>query len=94
MTMMELMGMMVQTVENGDAMMHFSHDGVLHYIVDDFGGFDEDWSELDADWTDEELVGAVEDALDEMADEVVGDFYVQYHFGDAVVQLGYTSYDI
>lgn len=93
MMMMELVGMMMQAQENGDAFVDFYGDA-LHFTVNDFEGFDEDWSEVDHEFVNAELVEAIEDALDEMADEVVGDFYVEYHFGDAVVELGYTSYDI
>lgn len=93
MMMIELIGMMMQAEENGDAFVDF-HGDALHFTVNDFEGFDEGWGEVFHEFVDAELVEAIEDALDEMADEVVGDFYVEYHFGDAIVVLGYTSYDI
>lgn len=91
--MMELVGMMMQAQENGDAFVDFYGDA-LHFTVNDFEGFDDDWSEVFREFVNAELVEAIEEALDEMADKIVGDFYVEYHFGNAVVELGYTSYDI
>jgi hypothetical protein len=60
----------------------------------DFEGFDEDWSEIDHEWIDEEIVEEVLDWLKTHADRVEGDFYVSYYFGDIEVQVGYTSFDI
>lgn len=93
MTMMELIAKMIKAEENGDAFVEM-RKGVLYFTVNDFEGFDEDWGEVMHDFTDGELVEEIEDALEEMADEVVGDFYVEYYFGDAIVEVGYTSYDI
>ena len=93
MMMMELVGMMMQAQDNGDAYVDF-RGGALHFTINDFEGFDEDWSEVEHDFIDVELVDDIEDALEDMADERVGDYYVEYHFGDAVVVVGSTSMDI
>ena len=95
MTMMELLGMMIQAEENGDAFVDFDvEDASISLTINDFEGFNEDWSEVMHDFADADLVEAIEDALDEMADSTEGDFYVYYHFAQWTVCLGYTSYDI
>jgi len=59
-----------------------------------FGGFDEDWSEISRDFVDEKTVDEVLEWLKKNADYIEDDYYYYYHFGDIVVEVGYTSYDI
>ena len=66
----------------------------INLTIDDFEGFDEDWSEVDREYVDEDAVDEVLEWLEENADCVDGDFYHYYHFGDIVVEVGYTSFDI
>lgn len=69
-------------------------DGHIDLTISDFGGFDDDWREIDREFVDADAVEEVLDWLEASADYVDGDFYYYYHFGDIVVELGYTSYDI
>ena len=47
------------------------------------------------DWLDnEKAVEEVLEWLEENADFVENDFYDYYHFGDIVVEVGYTAFDI
>ena len=69
-------------------------DNRINLTIDDFEGFDDDWSEMDREFVDAAAVEEVLDWLEESADYVDGDFYHYYHFGDIVVELGYTSFDI
>ena len=65
----------------------------LYVTVEDFEGFDEDWSEIDREYNAE----AVEDFLtwlEAQAQEVKGDYYKRYYLEDVVVCVGYASYDI
>ena len=62
--------------------------------INDFEGFDDDWDEVDREFVDEGAVEEVLDWLKENADYVDGDYYRYYHFGDIVVIVGYTSFDI
>ena len=62
--------------------------------INDFEGFDDDWDEVDREFVDEDAVKEVLDWLEENADCVDGDYYRYYHFGDIVVVVGYTSFDI
>lgn len=69
-------------------------DNHIDLTIDDFEGFDEDWSEIYRELVDADAVEEVLDWLEASADYVDGDFYYYYHFGDIVVELGYTSFDI
>ena len=65
----------------------------LVITVDDFEGFDEDWSEIMRDY-DEEAVDGLIEWLKEHCISEDGDFYSYYHFEEFDVQLGYSSFDI
>ena len=66
----------------------------IDLTIEDFGGFDENWTEIDREFVDEDLVDEVLEWLEENADCIDGDFHHYYQFGDIVVQVGYTSFDI
>ena len=69
-------------------------DNHIDLTIDDFDGFDEDWNEIDREFVDEDLVDEVLEWLEENADYVDGDFYRYYYFGEIVVEVGYSSFDI
>jgi hypothetical protein len=66
----------------------------IDLTIDDFEGFDENWSEIDREFVDADAVEEVIKWLAENADYIDGNFYRYYHFGDIVVEVGYTSFDI
>lgn len=65
----------------------------LHVTIEDFDGFDEDWSEIDREYDEEAVEGFVE-WLEAQAQEVDGDYYKYYYLEDVVVRVGYASYNI
>ena len=65
----------------------------LVITVDDFEGFDEDWSEIMREY-DEDAVSALIDWLEEHCISEDGDLYYEFYFEEFNVQLGYSSYDI
>ena len=69
-------------------------DNHIDLTIDDFEGFDDDWCEVDREFVDADAVEEVLEWLEENADYVDGDFYHYYHFGEIVVEVGYTSFDI
>lgn len=69
-------------------------DNHIYLTINDFEGFDDDWNEIEREYEDEEAVDNVLDWLKENADEITGDFYCDYRFGDIIVRVGYTSFDI
>ena len=70
------------------------NDNRIDLTINDFEGFDEHWREIDREFVDEDAVGEVLKWLEENADCVDGYLYRYYHFGEIVVEVGYTSYDI
>ena len=66
----------------------------INLTINDFDGFDDDWSEIERDFVDENAVDEVLEWLEENADYVDGDFYHYYYFGEIVVEVGYSSFDI
>ena len=65
----------------------------LVITIDDFEGFDEDWSEIMREYD----IDAVHDLIDWLEEHCIsedGDFYSYYYFEEFDVQLGYSSYDI
>lgn len=65
----------------------------LIITVDDFEGFDDDWSEVMREYDVEAVDGLIE-WLEEHCISEEDDLYSYYHFEDFDVQLGYTSFDI
>lgn len=66
----------------------------IHLTIDDFAGFDEDWNEIDREFVDPEAVEETLAWLCDNASAITDNFYTRYQFGDVVVVLGYSSYDI
>lgn len=73
---------------------YFVNNNHIDLTIDDFEGFDENWSEVDREFVDADTVEEVLEWLEENADCIDGDFYHYYHFGEIVVKVGYTSFDI
>jgi hypothetical protein len=61
--------------------------------VQDFEGFDEDWSEIYADY-DEDAVDALLEWLEEQCVSSYGDFYEFYEFEGFYVKVGYASMEV
>lgn len=62
--------------------------------VNDFEGFDENWSEIDRELDNEELVDEIEEILSAECVSEGGDFYHYYDFDGFSVKWGYASFDI
>lgn len=68
-------------------------DECVYVEVQDFGGFDEDWCEIDLDY-DEDAVDALLEWLEEQCVSSYGDFYEVYEFEGFFVKVGYASMDV
>lgn len=79
---------------SADVSYHVADDGYIWVTVEDFAGFDEDWSEIDRELEDAEAVDALIEWLEAHADSREGDFYYEYHFDAITVCLGWASYEI
>lgn len=76
-----------------DVDVYVRQDGDVRVTVQDFEGFDDDWSEIEREF-DEDAVDAVEEHLEAEASSVEGDFYRYYHFDGFTVVWGYASMDV
>lgn len=70
------------------------HDNHIDLTINDFDGFDDDWSEVAGEFVDEDAIDEVLEWLEENADFSEGDLYEYYYFGEIIVEVGYTSFDI
>lgn len=88
--------MMLAAIEalGADADLFDEDDYCLDVTLEDFAGFDEDWSEIDREYDDAEAVEAFLEMLDAECVSREGDYYVTYHFEGFDVQIGYASFDI
>ena len=87
--------MMVATLEAlGEDVSYSVRDGFFRVTLEDFEGFDDDWSEVEREYDDPEAVERFEEMLEAECSSQEGDFYVVYHFEGFDVQLGYASFDI
>ena len=88
------------------AMLEKMSDDVEYYVrelneekpeliitIEDFEGFDDDWSEVMRDY-DVETVNGLIKWLEEHCISEEDDFYSYYHFEEFDVELGYSSFDI
>ncbi len=92
MVSMEMVMEMLSQV--GDDLMVDVYDDQVHVVVEDFEGFDEDWSEVYRELDDAEAVYSVQEQLSEMCLSMVDDFYLYYHFEGFSVCWGYASFDV
>lgn len=76
-----------------DVDVYVRMDGTVCVTVQDFEGFDEEWSEVECDY-DEDAVDAVYERLEAKASEVSGDYYRYFQFDGFTVVWGYASMDI
>lgn len=88
--------MMLAAIEalGADADLFDAEDYCLDVTLEDFEGFDDDWSEVFRDYDDPEAVERFEEMLEAECSSQEGDFYVVYHFEGFDVRLGYASFDI
>jgi len=88
--------MMLAAIEalGADASLWDEEDYCLDVTLEDFEGFDEEWSEIDREYDDPEAVERFEEMLETECLSQEGDFYVVYHFEGFDVRLGYASFDI
>ena len=94
MTYEEMMAMIEGLGADAEMMILDKEEMVLDVTLQDFEGFDDDWSEIYRDYDHPEAVEQFEDMLDTACLSREGDYYVRYHFDGFTVRLGYASYDI
>ena len=92
MTREELKALVEQCGDDID-MYEFDDEEEIELTVNDFGGFDEDWCEIDREY-DVEKVHELFETLKKECIEFDEDFYTTFQFDGFYVTWGYGSYDI
>ena len=62
--------------------------------INDFGGFDDDWCEIDREFKLPDLLTEFLNRLVNEALMVKGNYYITYYFEDSLIRVGYASYDV
>lgn len=83
---------LLKTLGN-DASVWTMTDGSIDVIIEDFGGFDDDWNEIIRDY-DEDAVEHVFNILYNAAISITDNLYITFDMGGFKVVWGYGSYDI
>lgn len=91
---LEKMIVTVEALGNDASYYWWEEEHELSVTLDDFEGFDENWSEIYREYDNPETVKRFERMLETECRSKEDDFYVTYHFEDFDVQLGYSSFDI
>lgn len=87
--------MMREVLEGLGADVSYSEDvDGFDVSIEDFVGFDEDYSEVFRDLDDSEAVERFVEMLLSESLSQEGDYYIVYHFADFELCLGYASFDI
>lgn len=78
---------------------YYEEDHEIRVLIDDFGGFDEDWAEIDAEFVDPDAVEHFDEWLCEASEEgvirYVGDDWTEaYEVDGWIVEIHHTSEDI
>ena len=77
-----------------DASLWERSDGTLEVTLQDFEGFDDDWSEVVSEYYDEDAVEGFLGMLDSECISKTGYYSTTYHFNGFDVELEYASSDI
>ena len=72
----------------------YSDGSQISVTVEDFEGFSDDWSEIDRELDNGDLVDSIEEQLEASALSVSGDYYRYFEFDGFTVVWGYASFDI
>lgn len=82
------------TTLGSDVDVYERMDGTICVTVQDFEGFDEEWSEVERELDDADAVDAVFEHLVTEALDDDGDFYHYFQFNGFTVVWGYASMDV
>lgn len=87
--------MMITAIEALGADASFcEYENTIDVTLQDFEGFDDEWTEIDREFNDEKAVDAFLEMLERECISQEGIYYITYHFNGFDVQVGYASSDI
>lgn len=91
--MKELLKMLEESKNLGDV-DYYTYENELNIDFNDFDGFDDEWNEIDREYTNENLVNQILNYIETNATLVKDSLYQTYQLDDKIIVIGYTSFDI
>ena len=82
----------MKAYENGDVSIA-KYGDEIEVVVNDFGGFDENWSEILLSY-DEDAVDEMAEWLEDKADDFEEEWHDHYYFEDGEVEVSYACEEI
>lgn len=91
--MKQLLKMLEESKNLGDV-DYYTYENELNIDFNDFDGFDDEWNEIDREYTNENLVNQILNYIEANAVLVKDSLYQTYKLNDKTIVIGYTSFDI
>ena len=93
MTIEKVMELLATAEDLDAALLEDCEEKEIAVTVLDFGGFDDNWSEIMLDY-DEDKVNEIYEILSKKCKSMEDDFYTDFHFDGFYVHWGYASFEI
>lgn len=91
--MKELLKMLEESKNLGDV-DYYTYENELNIDFNDFDGFDDEWNEVEREYTNENLVNKILNYIETNATLIKDSLYQTYQLNDKTIVIGYTSFDI
>ena len=91
--MKELLKMLEESKNLGDV-DYYTYENELNIDFNDFDGFDDEWNEVEREYTNENLVNKILNYIETNATLIKDSLYKTYQLDDKTIVIGYTSFDI
>ena len=91
--MKELLEMLEESKNLGDV-DYYTYENELNIDFNDFDGFDDEWNEVEREYTNENLVNKILNYIETNATLIKDSLYQTYQLDDKTIVIGYTSFDI
>ena len=91
--MKELLKMLEESKNLGDV-DYYTYENELNIDFNDFDGFNDEWNEVEREYTNENLVNKILNYIETNATLIKDSLYQTYQLDDKTIVIGYTSFDI
>ena len=91
--MKELLKMLEESKNLGDV-DYYTYENELNIDFNDFDGFDDEWNEVEREYTSENLVNKILNYIETNATLIKDSLYQTYQLDDKTIVIGYTSFDV
>lgn len=91
--MKKLLKMLEESKNLGDV-DYYTYENELNIDFNDFDGFDDEWNEVEREYTNENLVNKILNYIETNATLIKDSLYQTYQLDDKTIVIGYTSFDI